>query len=100
MAVIRPRSSYATSSGSTTSAAPRAAYLSPAWPRRRPHSDIRLVTVNPFDWEARSHPAVRQRTEQREELLSKFASRSRDSADRDHPELPDPMRTAYQIDRD
>jgi dGTPase len=56
--------------------------------------------LNPFDWNARSHPEVRQRTEAREELFSKFAARSRESADRDRPEEPDPMRTAYQIDRD
>jgi dGTPase len=56
--------------------------------------------LNPFDWNARSHPEVRQRTEEREELFSKFAARSRESADRDRPEEPDPMRTAYQIDRD
>jgi dGTPase len=56
--------------------------------------------VNPFDWAARSHPEVRARTEQREELLSKFAARSRESPDRDRPEESDPMRTAYQIDRD
>src|SRR5919205_1404316 len=54
----------------------------------------------PFDWEARAHPEVRRRTEEREEQLSKFAARSRESADRDFPEEPDPMRTAYQIDRD
>lgn len=53
-----------------------------------------------FDWAARSHPEVRQRTEDREELLSKFAARSRESPDRDRPEEPDLMRTAYQIDRD
>jgi dGTPase len=56
--------------------------------------------LNPFDWAARSHPEVRQRTEEREELLSQFAARSRESADRDFPEEADPMRTAYQIDRD
>jgi dGTPase len=56
--------------------------------------------TDPFDWTARSHPEVRRRTEEREELLSKFAARSRDSADRDHPEEADPMRTAYQVDRD
>jgi dGTPase len=56
--------------------------------------------LNPFDWNARSHPEVRQRTEEREELFSRFAARSRESADRDRPEEPDPMRTAYQIDRD
>src|SRR5438552_3839101 len=53
-----------------------------------------------FDWTARAHPEVRRRTEEREEQLSKFAARSRESPDRDHPEEPDPMRTAYQIDRD
>jgi dGTPase len=55
---------------------------------------------DPFDWQARSHPEVRRRTEDREELFSKFASRARESADRDHPEEADPMRTAYQVDRD
>src|ERR1043166_579114 len=58
------------------------------------------MSASPFDWTARSHPEVRARTEEREELLSKFAARSRESADRDYPEDPDPMRTAYQIDRD
>jgi dGTPase len=53
-----------------------------------------------FDWPARSHPRVRERLEQREELLSRFAARARLSADRDHPEPPDPHRTAFQIDRD
>jgi dGTPase len=56
--------------------------------------------ADPFDWTARSHPEVRKRTEDREEQLSKFASRSRESADRDYPEEADPMRTAYQVDRD
>src|SRR5437660_2724816 len=58
------------------------------------------MIASPFDWQARSHPEVRERTEQREELLSKFAARSRESPDRDRAEDPDPMRTAYQIDRD
>src|SRR5213080_1749655 len=58
------------------------------------------MIASPFDWAARSHPDVRRRTEEREEQLSKFAARSRESADRDRPEEPDPMRTAYQIDRD
>src|SRR5919199_5195848 len=55
---------------------------------------------SPFDWAARSHPEVRARTEEREELLSKFAARSRESPDRDFPEEADPMGTAYQVDRD
>jgi dGTPase len=58
------------------------------------------MSASPFDWTARSHPEVRRRTEEREEQLSTFAARSRESPDRDHPEEPDPMRTAYQIDRD
>src|ERR687883_993326 len=58
------------------------------------------MNASPFDWTARSHPEVRRRTEEREEQLSKFAARSRESPDRDDPEEPDPMRTAYQIDRD
>jgi dGTPase len=58
------------------------------------------MNADAFDWSARSHPEVRERTEQREEQLSRFAARSRESPDRDHPEDPDPMRSAYQIDRD
>jgi dGTPase len=58
------------------------------------------VTADPFDWEARSHPEVRRRTEARELSLSPFAMRSRDSRDRDRAEPPDSMRTAFQIDRD
>src|SRR3954451_16215531 len=54
----------------------------------------------PFDRTGRSHPEVRRRTEEREELLSTFAVRSRDSRDRDRAEPPDPMRTAFQVDRD
>jgi dGTPase len=53
-----------------------------------------------FDWPARSHPRVRERLEQREELLSRFAARARASAGRDRAEPPDPHRTAFQIDRD
>ena len=41
------------------------------------------VTADPFDWEARAHPEVRRRTEEREELLASSPSRSRDSRDRD-----------------
>jgi dGTPase len=55
---------------------------------------------DPFDWRARSHTEVRERTEAREELLSKFAARSSATRGRDRPEPPDPMRTAFQIDRD
>src|SRR5207253_3733765 len=58
------------------------------------------MSAPPFDWTARSHPEVRRRTEEREEQLSRFAARSRQSPYRDYPEEPDPMRTAYQIDRD
>jgi len=58
------------------------------------------VTADPFDWEARAHPEVRRRTEEREESFSRFAVRSRDSRDRDRAEPTDPMRTAFQIDRD
>src|SRR5438270_13276576 len=58
------------------------------------------MIASPFDWAARSHPDVRRRTEEREEQLSRFAARSRESPDRDYPEEPDPMRTVYQIDRD
>ena len=55
--------------------------------------------VDAFDWAARSRPAVKERLLEREEALSKFAARSRNARrDRDEPE--DPMRTAYQIDRD
>jgi dGTPase len=58
------------------------------------------VRPSPFDWQGRSHPVVRERLERREEQLSRFAARARDSADRDRPEPPDPHRTAFQIDRD
>ncbi len=58
------------------------------------------LVASPFDWPARSHPRVRERLEQREELLSRFAARARASADRDRAEPPDPHRTAFQIDRD
>jgi dGTPase len=58
------------------------------------------MTYDPFDWAARSHPEVCERIQQREELLSRFAARSRYSGGRDQPEPEDPMRTAYQRDRD
>src|SRR4051794_33848136 len=85
------------------SAARRGGYRSRVWPLRRRHSGSRpriASLSDPFDWQARSHPEVRQRTEDREESFSKFASRARESADRDFPEEADPMRTAYQVDRD
>jgi dGTPase len=45
--------------------------------------------------------SVRLLTEAREaEYLSQFAMRSADSAGRDHPDQPDPVRTAFQRDRD
>jgi dGTPase len=70
-------------------------------PPPRPLSvSLQPIAKAAFDWGARSHPEVRRRTEEREELLSKFAARSRESPDRDRAEEPDPMRTAYQIDRD
>src|SRR5205085_9277504 len=49
---------------------------------------------------ARSHPEVCDRLLAREEQLSKFASKSRLSRGRDRLESEDPMRTAYQRDRD
>jgi dGTPase len=55
--------------------------------------------VDPFDWSARSHPEVKERLLAREESLSKFAARAAD-ARRDRAEPDDPMRTAFQIDRD
>jgi dGTPase len=49
----------------------------------------------------RVHPEVRQRLEADEESrLSKFAARSRDASGRLLPEPDDPMRLAYQRDRD
>ena len=43
---------------------------------------------------------IRERQEKREEALSPYASRSRLSRGRVRPEEPDPVRTAYQRDRD
>ena len=44
---------------------------------------------------------VREETEQWErEHLSPFASKSADSAGREHPISPDDLRTEYQRDRD
>ncbi len=60
----------------------------------------RPVPSSPFAWAERAHPSIRQRLEEREEGLSRFAARSRDSRDRDRPEPPEPHRTAYQVDRD
>ncbi len=48
-----------------------------------------------------THPEVRQRLEEWEErTLSKFAARSREASGRRWPQEPDPLRTAYQRDRD
>jgi dGTPase len=48
-----------------------------------------------------THPEVRLRLEELEELtLSKFAARSRDASGRRWPQADDPLRTAYQRDRD
>jgi dGTPase len=58
-----------------------------------------LTETSVFDWTARSHPEVKKRLLEREESLSKFAARSID-ARRDQDEPEDPMRTAFQIDRD
>jgi dGTPase len=49
---------------------------------------------------SREHPEVRERLEAAERRLSAFAARSRESAGRVLPEAPDPMRTAFQRDRD
>ncbi len=62
--------------------------------------DPRSTASSSFDWAARSHPEVRARLEQRELQLSKFAARSPTRAGRDQPEADDPMRTAFQVDRD
>jgi dGTPase len=44
---------------------------------------------------------VRHRIEQRElDVLSPFAAKAAESRGREHPEAPDPVRTAYQRDRD
>ncbi|MBI2756237.1 MAG: deoxyguanosinetriphosphate triphosphohydrolase [Chloroflexi bacterium] len=55
---------------------------------------------SPFDWEARSHPEVCERLLAREEQLSKFAAKARNSRGRQRPDVEDPMRTAFQRDRD
>jgi dGTPase len=47
------------------------------------------------------HPEVRSRLEELEDrTLSKFAARSVDASGRRWPQEPDPLRTAYQRDRD
>ncbi len=47
------------------------------------------------------HPEVRARLEEVEErTLSKFAARARDASGRRWPQVEDPLRTAYQRDRD
>ncbi|MCX7911757.1 MAG: deoxyguanosinetriphosphate triphosphohydrolase [Dehalococcoidales bacterium] len=43
---------------------------------------------------------IRQLTEEKEESLSPLAARSRLSRGRERPEAPDPIRTAFQRDRD
>jgi dGTPase len=43
---------------------------------------------------------IRQRSETREESLSPYAVRSKHSKGREGPEAPDPIRTAFQRDRD
>jgi dGTPase len=48
----------------------------------------------------RTHPEVRERIEAQEERLSPFAARSRSSRGRSVPEEDDPLRTAFQRDRD
>src|SRR3712207_4528252 len=51
--------------------------------------------------EFRRHPEIRERLEADEaRRLSKFAALSRDASGRPVDEAPDPMRTAYQRDRD
>ena len=44
--------------------------------------------------------SVRQRLEERERLLSRFAARSSESRGRERPEEPSPVRTEFQRDRD
>ena len=44
--------------------------------------------------------SVRERSEEREALLSPFSQKSASSKGRANPESPDPVRTAYQRDRD
>jgi dGTPase len=46
------------------------------------------------------HLHIRQLTEEREELLSPNAVKSRNSRGRERPEPPDPIRTCFQRDRD
>ena len=52
------------------------------------------------EFQVRLHPEVRARLEALEETLSPYAARSRDSRGRVHPDVADPMRTAFQRDRD
>jgi dGTPase len=46
------------------------------------------------------HLGIRERTEAREKALSPYARQSAQSRGRLRPEAPDPVRTAFQRDRD
>lgn len=55
---------------------------------------------NRFDVSKLISLGIRERTEAREAALSPYAQRSTNSRGREHPESPDPIRSAFQRDRD
>ena len=71
------------------------------YPTRPPDASCRRVTLTQTQGFPRyvNLSVVRHRLEQREESLSPFAARSKDSR-RDRPEDPSDVRTEYQRDRD
>ena len=58
------------------------------------------MTESTLDHLLSTRAAVRLRLEEKEQRLSRFASRSATSRGRAHPEPSDPMRTEFQRDRD
>ena len=71
------------------------------YPTRPPDASCRRVTLTQTQGPPRfvNLSVVRHRLEQREESLSPFAARSKDSS-RETPESPSDVRTEYQRDRD
>ncbi len=68
--------------------------------RRKPTVEDRSVAAGIGSAAGLESGVVRKRTEEREETLSPYAIRSRDSRGREVAEEPSPLRTAFQRDRD
>lgn len=78
--------------GSPNAPAPRLQHSKLQTPNSKPGAPVRLD---------RMPHRVREQIEQREaEWLSQYAARAAESAGREIPEEPDPVRTCYQRDRD